>query len=96
MFSPSLNSYKSKRPNLGEMAEAPDLKKVHGLTGQSVPAEWAHWRPKPTSMTTEASYSSSGNTVEQEVYAEHSEPSASEAAALQGREGRVLDEICLN
>ena len=80
MFSPSLTSY--KRPNLGEMAEAPDFKKVHALASQSVPAEWAHWRPKPASMTTEASYSS-GNTVDQEVYAESS---ASAAAGLQGRE----------
>jgi len=69
MSSPSLTSY--KRPNLGEMAEAPDLKKVHALTGQSVPAEWAHWRPKPADTI-------SANTVDQEFYGEHSE-----AAALQ-------------
>ena len=72
MSSPSLTS--CKRPNLGEMAEAPDLKKVHALTGQSVPAEWAYWRPKPADTI-------SANTVDQEFYGEHSE-----AAALQGRE----------
>ena len=80
MSSPSLTSYSYKRPNLGEMAEAPDLKKVHALTGQSVPAEWAHWRPKPASMATD---SISANSVDQEFYGEHSEASA---AAFQGRE----------
>ena len=31
MMSPSLTSYSYKRPNLGEMMEAPDMKKVHVL-----------------------------------------------------------------
>ena len=76
MSSPSLTS--DKRPSLGEMSEAPDLKKVHALASQAVPAEWAYWRPKPASMRTDPS---SANTVDQEFYGEHSEASAS---ALQG------------
>ena len=72
MSSPSQTS--SKRPNLGEMMEAPNQKKVH-----QVPLEWAHWRPADPS---------SGHTVDQELYGgqhPHSHPEPS-AAALQGME----------
>ena len=38
MMSPSLTSYSYKRPNLGEMVEAPDMKKVHVLEDLSEPS----------------------------------------------------------
>ena len=66
MSSPSQNSY--KRPNLGEMTEAPDMKKVHALASQ--PMDWAHWRQKPASIAT----TSLANTVDQEVYEKPSAP----------------------
>ena len=93
VLSPSLPSYKYKRPNLGEMAEAPDLKKVHVLGSQSV--DWEFWRPKPASITTDTT-SSANTAADQEVYEDYSQPqpSSSAAAALQGRATNY--EMCHN
>ena len=79
MSSPSQTSY--KRPNLGEMTEAPDMKKVHALPSHSM--DWAHWDQKQAST--------SSNTVEHEAYEKPSAPTV-----IQGMEWQGIDETSNN